>query len=234
MCQKENAVPTSAPIDVHARILERNDSAAAHNAEHFRDHGVLCINLMGSPGAGKTAVLEATAKFDRGKTRIAAIAGDLATDNDADRLKAAGIRAASINTGSACHLDAEIVHRTLHHFDLDGVDYLVIENIGNLVCPAVYDLGQAVNVVSLSVTEGEDKPLKYPTMFAKADLVLLTKIDLLPHLGHVRVPAIMDSLARVMPSPNVIPFSAHSGAGVGEWLQWLEQRKLSTMELQLA
>lgn len=210
--------------DVQARILARNDSAAAHNAQHFRERGVVCVNLMGSPGAGKTAVLEATARFHCGKTRIAAIAGDLATDNDANRLKGAGIRAVSINTGSACHLDAEIVHRTLHDFDLDGVDYLVIENIGNLVCPAVYDLGQHVNVVALSVTEGEDKPLKYPTMFAKADLVLLTKIDLLPHLGHVRVPAIIDSLARVMPSPNVISFSAHSGAGVGEWLQWLEEQ----------
>lgn len=218
--------------DVQVRILARNDSAAAHNAEHFRERGVVCVNLMGSPGAGKTAVLEATAQFNCGTTRIAAIAGDLATDNDADRLKAAGIRAASINTGSACHLDAEVVHRTLHHFDLHSVDFLVIENIGNLVCPAVYDLGQAVNVVALSVTEGEDKPLKYPTMFAKADLVLLTKVDLLPHLD-VRVPAIMDSLARVMPSPNVIAFSARSGVGVEDWLQWLEQRKLPTMEAQL-
>lgn len=227
MCEKSK-------VDVNTRILERNDSAAAHNAAHFRERGVVCVNLMGSPGAGKTAVLEATAKFNGGKTRIAAIAGDLATDNDADRLKAAGIRAASINTGSACHLDAEIVHRALHHFDLDGVDVLVIENIGNLVCPAVYDLGQAANVVALSVTEGEDKPLKYPTMFAKADLVLLTKVDLLPHLGHVRVPAILDALARVMPRPNVIPFSAHSGAGAGDWLQWLGERKASAMEAQLA
>jgi len=226
MCQKETVV------DVNERILARNDSAAAHNAEHFRDRNVLCINLMGSPGAGKTAILEATARL--GTIRIAAIAGDLATDNDADRLKAAGIRAASINTGSACHLDAEIVHRTLHHFDLSDVDYLVIENIGNLVCPAVYDLGQAINVVALSVTEGEDKPLKYPTMFAKADVVLLTKIDLLPHLRHVSVPKIMDSLARVMPHPNVIALSAQTGMGVDEWLQWLEQRKLATMEAQLA
>jgi hydrogenase nickel incorporation protein HypB len=224
MCEKSK-------VDVQTRILERNDSAAAHNASHFRDRGVLCVNLMGSPGAGKTAVLEATAQFDRKKTRMAVIAGDLATDNDASRLKAAGIRATAINTGSACHLDAEIVHRTLHHFDLEGIDYLVIENIGNLVCPAVYDLGQAVNVVALSVTEGEDKPLKYPTMFAKADLVLLTKVDLLPYLAHVRVPAIMDSLARVMPRPNVISFSAHSGLGVDAWLLWLEQRKHASMEL---
>jgi hydrogenase nickel incorporation protein HypB len=228
MCQKETVV------DVNARILARNDSAAAHNRAHFSERDLLCINLMGSPGAGKTAVLEATARFSRGRFRIAAIAGDLATDNDADRLKAAGIRAASINTGSACHLDAEIVHRALHDFDIRGLDYLVIENIGNLVCPAVYDLGQAVNVVALSVTEGEDKPLKYPTMFAKADLVLLTKIDLLPHLRHVKVPSIMDAIARVMPHPNVIALSAQTGAGVEEWLGWLEQRKLQTMEAQPA
>lgn len=228
MCQKE------AVVDVNARILARNDSAAAHNRAHFIERDLLCINLMGSPGAGKTAVLEATARFSNGRLRLAAIAGDLATDNDADRLKAAGIAAASINTGSACHLDAEIVHRTLHGFDTRGVDYLVIENIGNLVCPAVYDLGQAINVVALSVTEGEDKPLKYPTMFAKADLVLLTKIDLLPHLRHVSVPAIMDALARVMPTPNLIALSAHTGVGVNEWLGWLEQRRALAMEAQPA
>jgi hydrogenase nickel incorporation protein HypB len=234
MCQKDKQETNVVPVDVHARILARNDSAAAHNGEHFRDRGVLCINLMGSPGAGKTAVLEATARFGAGRVRLAAIAGDLATDNDADRLKAAGIRAASINTGTACHLDAEIIHRTLHDFRLDDVDYLVIENIGNLVCPAVYDLGQAVNVVALSVTEGEDKPLKYPTMFGKADLVLLTKTDLLPHLPHVRVPAIVDALSRVMPNPAMIALSAQTGAGVDQWLGWLEQRKLAAMEAQLA
>src|SRR5688572_28905084 len=208
MCQKE------AVVDVNARILARNDSAAAHNREHFRDRDLFCLNLMGSPGAGKTAILEATARL--GNIRIAAIAGDLATDNDADRLKAAGIRAVSINTGSACHLDAEIVHRTLHGFELGDVDYLVIENIGNLVCPAVYDLGQEINVVALSVTEGEDKPLKYPTMFAKADLVLLTKIDLLPHLPFIKVPTILEALAHVMPKPRVIAMSRSEERRVGK------------------
>jgi hydrogenase nickel incorporation protein HypB len=226
MCQKESPVEVrTVPVDVHARILARNDTAAAHNDEHFRERGVLCVNLMGSPGAGKTAVLEATAKFVAGRWSIAAIAGDLATENDANRLAAAGIRAVSINTGSACHLDAEVVHRVLHGFDLGGVEYLVIENIGNLVCPAVYDLGQAINVVALSVTEGEDKPLKYPTMFAKADLVLVTKIDLLPHLPHVRVESILDSLAHVMPNPREIAMSAHTGEGLAEWTEWLEERR---------
>jgi len=235
MCQDCGCGDTNiVPVELHERILARNDSAAEHNGKHFREHGVLCVNLMGSPGAGKTAILEATARFSTHPLRIAAIAGDLATENDADRLKAAGIRATSINTGTACHLDAEVVHRVLHHFDLHDVDYLVIENIGNLVCPAVYDLGQNVNVVALSVTEGEDKPLKYPTMFAKADLVLLTKADLLPHLPHVRVPAIFEALSRVMPDPRVISMSAVTGLGVDQWLDWLEQKHGSTKEARTA
>src|SRR5213080_4770089 len=196
--------PDVVPIDVQHRILAKNDATAAHNREHLVDDGILCVNLMGSPGAGKTAVLEATARARGDARRFAALAGDLATDNDAERLRIAGIRSRTITTGQACHLDAALVHRSLHHFDLAGVDYLFIENVGNLVCPAVYDLGQAVNVVALSVTEGEDKPLKYPTMFQKADLVLLTKTDLLPHL-NVDVNSIYHALARVMPSPIVIP-----------------------------
>ncbi len=231
MCQDCGCGDTSiVPVELHERILAKNDSAAAHNGKHFRDHAVFCVNLMGSPGAGKTAILEATARNSSRQLRIAAIAGDLATENDADRLKAAGIRATSINTGTACHLDAEVVHKALHHFDLHELDYLVIENIGNLVCPAVYDLGQNVNVVALSVTEGEDKPLKYPTMFAKADLVLLTKTDLLPHLPHIRLPAIFDAISRVMPNPRVISMSAHAGLGVELWLAWLELQRACAEE----
>lgn len=234
MCQDCGCGDTNlVPLDLHERILARNDATARHNQAHFRSHAVLGVNLMGSPGAGKTAVLEATAKFGEGRLRLGAIAGDLATENDANRLKAAGIRASAINTGTACHLDAEVVHRALHHFDLHDLDYLVVENIGNLVCPAVYDLGQMVNVVALSVTEGEDKPLKYPTMFAGADLVLLTKVDLLPHL-QVSLPAIMDALSRVMPSPRVILFSARTGEGVDQWLEWLGERRSSAMEVRSA
>ena len=215
MCQEVKPVP----LDV--RILARNESVAAHNREYFSERGVFAVNVMGSPGSGKTALLEATASAFDDVRRIAALAGDLATDNDAARLRRAGMRSSAIETVQACHLDAEMVHRELHHFDLDGVDYLFIENVGNLVCPAVYDLGQHANVVVLSVTEGEDKPLKYPTMFAKADLVLLTKCDLLPHLPSVNVSTILDALARVMPDPRVIPISPLTGKGMADWMDWL-------------
>ena len=226
--------PDVVPIDVQHRILAKNDAAASHNREHLVDDGILCVNLMGSPGAGKTAVLEATARACGDSRRFAALAGDLATDHDAERLRVAGIRSRAITTGQACHLDAALVHRSLHHFDLAGVDYLFIENVGNLVCPAVYDLGQAVNVVALSVTEGEDKPLKYPTMFQKADLVLLTKIDLLRHLPHVKVEKIHDALSRVMPEPRAIALSSLDDAGFSEWLAWLEARRAELQVPELA
>ena len=209
------------PVQLDVRILARNDSAAAHNREHFSERGVFAVNVMGSPGSGKTALLEATARAFDDVHRVAALAGDLATDNDAARLRRAGMRSAAIETVQACHLDAEMVHRELHHFDLAGVEYFFIENVGNLVCPAVYDLGQHANVVVLSVTEGEDKPLKYPTMFAKADLVLLTKCDLLPHLPSVNVSAILDALGRVMPHPRMIPISPLTGEGMADWMEWL-------------
>jgi hydrogenase nickel incorporation protein HypB len=216
--------PNKVSVEVHDKILSVNDRTAAHNREHFVEDGVFAVNLMGSPGSGKTAVLEATARSLAGKGRIGAIAGDLETERDADRLRAVGVPAAAITTGSACHLDAEMVHKSLHAFPWRELDYLFVENVGNLVCPAIYDLGQAVNVVALSVTEGEDKPLKYPVMFRKADLVLLTKVDLLPHLDF-RVEEVLDALARVMPQPEVIRVSARTGEGVHEWISWLEGRR---------
>jgi hydrogenase nickel incorporation protein HypB len=215
--------PEIVPVELGEKILAGNDRTARHNREHFEEHGVLALNLMGSPGSGKTAVLEATARALAGRRRLGAIVGDLETDRDAERLRRAGIPAVAITTGTACHLDAKMVHHALHDFAWRGLDLLVVENVGNLVCPAVYDLGQAANVVALSVTEGEDKPLKYPVMFRGADLVLLTKMDLLPHLD-VRIAAIQDALARVMPEPTLIPLSAKSGLGMAEWLSWLERR----------
>jgi len=215
--------PEIVPVDVHDAILAGNQRTAAHNREHFRERGVVAVNLMGSPGAGKTAVLEATARRLAGK-RLGALAGDLATERDAERLRAAGIPSQSITTGSACHLDAEMVHRALHDFSWRELDYLFIENVGNLVCPAVYDLGQDVNVVALAVTEGEDKPLKYPVMFRKADLVLITKVDLLPHLPGIALDAIVDALGHVMPEPRWIAVSATTGEGLDRWLEWLRCR----------
>jgi len=215
--------PDIVPVDVHDAILAGNDRTAAHNREHFRAQGVTAINLMGSPGAGKTAVLEATAHRLGRRQRIGALAGDLATANDAERLRKAGIPCVSITTGSACHLDAEMVHRALHHFPWRDLQYLFIENVGNLVCPAVYDLGQDVNVVALSVTEGQAKPLKYPVMFRKADLVLITKMDLLPYLPNINIDRIADALAHVMPRPLFFPVSAVTGLGMDRWIEWLAQ-----------
>ena len=217
--------PHVMPFDVHERILAGNDRAARHNREHFRDHHVIAVNLMGSPGAGKTAVLEATAR-ELGRTgeaaKVGVLTGDLATDNDANRVRAAGILAESITTGSACHLDAEMVHRGLHQLPWRTLDYLFIENVGNLVCPAIYDLGQEANVVALSVTEGEDKPLKYPTMFHKADLVLVTKVDLLPHLPGISLDTIRQNLTMVMPRPAMLVVSATTGEGIDQWVRWLQ------------
>ena len=209
------------PVELHEKILAGNDRTARHNREHFEEAGVLALNLMGSPGAGKTAVLEATAKAAASKGwKLGAVSADLATDNDARRLEKAGIPSRAITTGQACHLDAELVHRSVHDFPWRELDVFFIENVGNLVCPAIYDLGQRANVVVLSVTEGEDKPLKYPVMFKAADLVLLTKCDLVPHLD-VNMPAVHDALARVMPKPRVIEVSARTGAGMDQWVGWL-------------
>lgn len=216
--------PELVSVDVHEHLLEGNNRLAAHLREHFVEAGVLAINLMGSPGAGKTAVLERTAKELAGRYRLGAVSGDLATDRDGARLRDAGITARTITTGSACHLDAKLVHDALHEVPWRQLDLFFIENVGNLVCPAVYDLGQAANVVALSITEGEDKPLKYPVMFKKADLVLLTKMDLLPHLG-IDLKALRDAVNQVMPVPKIIAVSAKTGEGFGEWLAWLEARR---------
>jgi hydrogenase nickel incorporation protein HypB len=231
--------PEVVPLEVQERILSENDRRAEHNRHHFREAGVLALNLMGSPGSGKTALLEATARYyatrgggrqgappQGGYRRLGAVSGDLATDNDSRRLERSGIASRSITTGSACHLDARLVHEALHGMAWRELDLFFIENVGNLVCPAVYDLGQEANVVALSVTEGEDKPLKYPVMFQKADLVVLTKTDLLPHLPGVSVDAIRENLARVMPEPSLIPLSAVTGEGLETWIDWLEARRV--------
>ena len=208
------------PVEVHERILAGNERQAQHNRHHFEESGVFAINLMGSPGSGKTALLEATARAFAGKKRLGAVSGDLATDNDGERLRAAGIPSSTITTGSACHLDAEMVHRALHHLPWQETDYFFIENVGNLVCPAMWDLGERAKVAILSVTEGEDKPAKYPDMFAAARLMVLTKTDLLPHLDF-DVARCIDYARRVNPGIEVLLLSAKSGVGMDAWLDWV-------------
>jgi len=212
--------PEIVSLDVHQRILVQNDRTAAHNRAHFQARRTLAINLMGSPGSGKTALLEATRRAAP-DLQLGAVSADLATENDASRLQAAGIPSWTITTGTACHLDAGMVHRLLHGLPERAFDMFFIENVGNLVCPALYDLGQARNVVALSTTEGVDKPLKYPVMFRAADLVLLTKSDLLPHLPQVDPEEIRAALARVAPEPRLLVVSAVTGAGLEAWTAWL-------------
>ena len=213
-----------AVIDVLQGLLAANDRQAIHNREHFDEHGVLAINLMSSPGAGKTALLEATIVALRSRYRIAVIEGDLETDNDAVRVRAHGVPAVQITTGTACHLDAQLVHRALHELPLAGLDLLFIENVGNLVCPASFDLGQHRNVTLLSVTEGDDKPAKYPVMFRACDLVVLSKADLLDVLDDfdpLRAAAALRMLGRDTP---MICTAARRTPQLQPWLDWLEEQ----------
>jgi hydrogenase nickel incorporation protein HypB len=224
------AAPASTPatkahhvesIEVITAILDANDRVARHNREHFDAQGVLAVNLMSSPGSGKTSLLEATIKALQGELQVAVIEGDLATENDAARIRACGVPAVQITTGNACHLDAQMVHDALHDLPLAGLDVLFVENVGNLVCPASFDLGVHRNITLLSVPEGDDKPAKYPVMFRGADLALITKVDLLPHLEEFSVARARDSLRQVGFGGRVIELSKRGGDGLQAWLDWL-------------
>ncbi|MDX1697042.1 MAG: hydrogenase nickel incorporation protein HypB [Thiohalobacterales bacterium] len=212
-------------VEVLHGLLHANDHTAAHNREHFDRHGVLAINLMSSPGAGKTALLEATIRQLRDEFSIAVIEGDLETENDAERIRRQGVPAIQISTGSACHLDAHMVHDALHQLDLSALDIVFIENVGNLVCPASFDLGQHANVTLLSVPEGDDKPAKYPVMFRAADLVLLSKSDLLPVLDDFSTENARRYLRELANPADAIELSAKTGAGMQQWLDWLLQQE---------
>jgi hydrogenase nickel incorporation protein HypB len=208
-------------VSVLKGLLAKNDDQAAHNRAHFDARGILAVNLMSSPGSGKTALLEATIRALKDELRLAVIEGDLETENDAERIRAQGVPAHQIVTGTACHLDAHLVHDALHHMDLDNVDILFIENVGNLVCPASFDLGQHLNLTLLSVTEGDDKPAKYPVMFRAADALLITKTDLLAVLDDFD-PAKAERHLRELANPApVIRLSARKGEGMTAWLAWL-------------
>lgn len=221
-----------ATVDVLTSLLAENDHAARHNRQHLERHGILAVNLMSSPGSGKTSLLEATIRTLGKRHRIAVIEGDLATENDAERIRRHGVPAVQITTGQACHLDAHMVHDALHRLDLSAIDILFIENVGNLVCPASFDLGHHLNVALLSVTEGDDKPAKYPVMFRSADLVLLTKADLIGVIDDfepARAEAHVRNLANAAP---VMTVSARQDDRLTDWLGWLDD-KMSARQMGL-
>jgi len=212
-------------VTVLHNLLDENDRTAKHNRDHFDRNNVLAINLMSSPGAGKTALLEATIlqlglKQDS-SLRIAVIEGDLETENDAERIRKHGVKAIQITTGSACHLDAHMIHQALHNLDLAEFDIVFIENIGNLVCPASFDLGQHLNVTLLSVPEGDDKPAKYPVMFRASDLVLISKCDLLPVLDDFSPDRAKNYLHDIASTAPVLELSSKDKSGMAEWLKWI-------------
>lgn len=210
-------------VRVMRGLMDSNNRQASHNREHFDRHGVLAVNLMSSPGAGKTRLLEATVDALAGRARMAVIEGDLETENDAARLRAKGVPAVQITTGSACHLDAAMVHGALHELPLDDIDVLFIENVGNLVCPASFDLGQHANVVLLSVTEGDDKPAKYPVMFRGADLVVLSKSDLLPYMDDFDPDRARHYLADLGMEIPLVEAAAGGTPSVSDWMAWLDR-----------
>lgn len=205
-------------IEVITKILDVNDTQATHNREHFDKQGILAINLMSSPGAGKTTLLEAT--IDHGQIKLGVIEGDLQTNQDAQRIIAKGAPAHQITTGQACHLDAHMVHEGLHHMPMGSLDMVFVENVGNLVCPASYDVGTHFNVVLLSIPEGDDKPAKYPVMFRIADLLLINKCDLLPYFDF-SIEKVVKEARKLNPKVDVIEIDSKSGKGIDKWVKYL-------------
>jgi hydrogenase nickel incorporation protein HypB len=210
-------------VDVRQNVLKHNDVAARALRQRFHEAGVYVVSLVSSPGAGKTTFLEKLLGLLRTRYRVAALVGDLATDNDAQRLARAQVPIRQIITGTVCHLEAEMVDHAMEDWDVTGLDFLFIENVGNLVCPASYDLGEELRLVLMSVTEGEDKPLKYPTIFNTADVAIITKIDLSAAVEFDR-PAAEHSIQSVRPGMRVFELSAKTGDGMESWLSFLESR----------
>ncbi len=211
---------TAKTIAVETDILAKNNRLAAGNRALFTEKGVFVLNLVSSPGSGKTTILERTLRDLQGKFNFAVVEGDQQTDNDAVRIAATGAPVKQVNTGAGCHLDAHMVSHAVENFDLDGLDILLVENVGNLVCPASFDLGENHKVVVLSVTEGEDKPLKYPSMFHNADIMLLNKVDLLPHVDF-DAEKCKSFARRVNPGITIFDVSSKTGEGMDAWYEWL-------------
>lgn len=219
----EQAAPGRKIVQIEEDILAKNNRLAAINRKLFMSQGIFALNLVSSPGSGKTTLLERT--LDDLKTQIdfAVLEGDQQTSNDAERIAATGVPVHQINTGAGCHLDAHMVSHGLEHFDLDKLHMLMIENVGNLVCPASFDLGEDFKVALLSVTEGEDKPLKYPQMFRASDILLINKIDLLPHV-RFDLPRCREYAQRIHPGIKIFEVSCYTGEGLAAWYAWLREQ----------
>jgi hydrogenase nickel incorporation protein HypB len=211
-------------VPLEGKVLNENARVAAELRERFREHRVLVVNLISSPGSGKTTLLEKTLDRLPGSERVAILTGDIQTENDANRLKRYGFPVKQITTGGTCHLDARMIEKHIAGWDLETLDLLIIENVGNLVCPSSYDLGEAAKIVLLSVTEGEDKPLKYPSIFFKSELMVLTKTDLLPYVPF-DVEAAVENARRVHPDMEVVKVSCLTSDGLPDWFSWLERRR---------
>jgi len=213
-------------VAIEGKVLSENERAATELRAEFAHHGIFAVNLIGSPGSGKTALLERTLESFDPSRRVAVLTGDIQTDADAQRLSRYGFPARQITTAGACHLDARMVRRSLEGWDLTGIDLLFIENVGNLVCPTSYDLGEAHKIVLLSVTEGEEKPLKYPGIFFKADLMAITKVDLLPYVpfqAHVA-----EANARsIHPGIEIVRVSSLLKTGLDGWLEWIDRHAVT-------
>lgn len=214
-------------VEVRQNILKQNDLVARDLRQRFQDAGVFVVSLVSSPGSGKTAFLEKTLTLLRQNYRVAALVGDLATDNDAVRLQRSGAPVKQITTGTLCHLEAAMISKALEQWDLHELDFLFIENVGNLVCPCSYDLGEYVRLVLLSVTEGEDKPLKYPTIFNTADIAIVTKMDLAEAV-EFDAAAAEENIRRVRPGMEVLKLSSKTGAGMDAWLEFLSAAKANS------
>jgi len=217
--------PQPRMVEVRKNILKQNDVIAAALRERFRTQGILAVSLVSSPGSGKTAFLEETLKLLRPHYRVAALVGDLATENDAARLARSGAPVKQITTGTLCHLEASMIQKALDGWDVGKLDFLFIENVGNLVCPSSYDLGEDLRLVLLSVTEGEDKPLKYPTIFNSADVAVITKIDLAAAVEFDEFTA-NRNIQAVRPGMEILKVSAKTGEGMPEYLGFLKRRQL--------
>ncbi len=217
-------------VQIEQDIMSKNDGYADANRKFFQEHHLLVMNLMSSPGSGKTTLLTETIELLKDQHSVTVIEGDQQTSNDADRIRATGVQAVQVNTGKGCHLDAHMVGRAMEKLELEDNGLIFIENVGNLVCPAGFDLGESAKVVILSVTEGEDKPLKYPDMFHAADVMILNKVDLLPYLDF-DVQLCIDNARKLQPDIEVLQVSAKSGEGMNEWCEWLLNQRAAGQQV---